>query len=227
MPQPFPAHKLGPYLPQIRRLQPANQEIVFCPSNWNSLALRPYLRHLLQVAPELAKGKITRGQVRQVGVIALRGDVAFATFFLASMIWGYGMVGYGRFRTEKMFSTKKRETILTAVRDAISRGDILSAYSEANLSYCGPAFFTKLFYFLGLVFKSNPLPLILDSRVSANLLKCNGNGFEARNYFRQRGAGRFATGYLDYVMDTNQWARDHNFKPDQLELFLFCPPLNF
>jgi hypothetical protein len=97
----------------------------------------------------------------------------------------------------------------------------------ARINRCGPPFFTKLFYFLGIVFGSDPKPLILDSRVAESLLKCNGHGFIAEGYFRQKAAARFVCGYNDYVKDINSWSAANHFNPDQLEMFLFCPPVGF
>lgn len=227
MSQPFPYQPLGPYLPEIRRLRPARQAIPFCPNHWNTPTLRPHLRPLLNAFPELTAGIVTRRQVHRAGVLAVNGQLPWNSFFLACMVWGYGTVGYGPYRTERMFLTPGRVAILTRIRNAVRRGDLPTAYREAHIDYCGPPFFTKFFYFLGLAFESRPRPLILDSRVSNSLSRCGGDRFDARVYFRQKGAARFPIGYCDYVADLNRWGRENNFEPDQLELFLFCPPVGF
>jgi hypothetical protein len=223
----FPAHKLHPYLPQIRGLVPALQTIRFCPNDWNARILAIHWNPLLIAMPQLVSGTITRQQVQQAGALAANGQLSWDSFFLAVMIWGYGTVGYGPWRTEQMFNTQNMAKIFANIRGGISQNRISVAYATAQIDYCGPPFFTKLFYFLGIIFGSNPVPLILDSRVAKSLLKCNGHQFNASNYFRQNGASRCVLGYVDYVTDLNNWSAANNFNPDQLEMFLFCPPVGF
>ena len=38
---------------------------------------------------------------------------------------------------------------------------------------------------------------------------------------------RSAVGYCSYVRDMNDWAANGGFAPDQLEMFLFNPPVHF
>jgi hypothetical protein len=181
----FPAHKLKPYLPLIRGLTPASQTIPFCPNNWNTPLLRAHLNPLLASIPQLASGTITRQQVQAAGHLAVRGTLPWDGFFLAVMIWGYGTVGYGPWRTEKMFQTPNVANIFTNIRNHISNNQISAAYAVdavARINRCGPPFFTKLFYFLGIGFGSSPKPLILDKRVAESLVKCYGHGFRPRGF---------------------------------------------
>jgi hypothetical protein len=227
MPQAFPSYKLQPYLGQIRKQAPASQTILFCANNWNTQALSPYLRQLLLAIPALSNGCITRQDVVQIGLLANQGKISWDAFFLAVMIWGFGTVGYGPWRTQQMFQTANFKTIYSDIRTHIQNRNVSKAYESAKISYCGPPFFTKLFYFLGKVFNSNPLPIILDSRVSASLVKCNRDDFDGSIYFKNKGASPFSNGYLNYITDVNQWSKLNGFAADQLELFLFCPPIEF
>lgn len=90
-------------------------------------------------------------------------DAAVVKAFLASMIWGYGLVGYGPFRTERILTRNStapdEETVnqLVAVAAiAQSKGGV-EAFDHvatqrrsgtAYLKYLGPAFGTKFLYFL-------------------------------------------------------------------------------
>lgn len=228
MPQNFPSHKLSIYISQIRASNPDVQTILFCPNKWNTTILAPHLASLLKMSPSLVNGSITRLQVAHIGKIAVNNNTIqdWNSFFLAVMIWGYGMTGYGPYRTGLMLSTKNFSKIYRTIRCMIQNNQIQKAYDQAKIDRCGPPFFTKLFYFLGLIYKITPMPLILDSRVSnsLSLKKC---GFANGIYFRQKAAARFGRGYYDYVQDMNYWSIQNHFRPDQLEFFLFCPPIAF
>ena len=227
MPQPFPAHKLQPYLEQIRQANPSQQAIAFYPNNWNIPILDTHFQTLLRTIPQLTSGCITRQWVEQIGNFASQNLIPWDGFFLAVMIWGYGTVGYGPWRTQQMFQTANFANIFASIRNQIQNNNVKEAYNLALIDRCGPPFFTKLFYFLGRVFNSQPLPVILDSRVAASLLKCNGNDFNGVAYFKQKAATRFSLGYMEYVSDVNLWGQANNFSPDQLEIFLFSPPVDF
>lgn len=227
MPLPFPSY-LAPHLANIKARTPATQSIAFCPSNWNSSALSTHWASLYKHAPHLAGGMISRTDVKNIGVLANKGVLLWDTFFFAVMIWGFGMTGYGPWRTEQMFKSKGFAKQFTDIRDAIAKGKIIEAYKAAKIDQCGPAFFTKVFYFLGLVFGRTPLPLILDSRVCASLLKCTDPTFKpVATYFKPNASVRHPTGYDEFCNDLNSWATANGFLPDQLEIFLFCPPVGF
>lgn len=226
MSQPFP-NKLKPQLDYIRGMDPAKQAIPFCPNEWNRRTLQPHLRQLFNAIPKLKNGTVTRRQVQYAGNFAHDGRLHWNDFFVVVMIWGYGNDGYGPWRTEHMLQTRDFARIYRKIREHISNNKIEEAYNAPHIDYCGPAFLTKLLYFLGLIFNSDPLPIILDSRVSKSLHKCNDEHFDGNRYFRQNGAARSAGRYVECVNDINQWGQANKFIPDQLEVFLFCPPLDF
>lgn len=217
-----------PHLGNIKARTPATQSIAFCPSNWSSSSLSTHWSSLHKHAPHLAHGMISRTDVKDLGILANSGVLPWDTFFFAVMIWGFGMTGYGPWRTEQMFKSKDFARRFTDIREAIKHGRITDAYKAAKIDYCGPAFFTKAFYFLGRVFGQKPLPLILDSRVCANLQKCADSKFKpVPSYFKANPSLRHPAGYNEFCNDVDSWAAANGFLPDQLEIFLFCPPVGF
>ena len=65
------------------------------------------------------------------------------------MLWGYGTVGYGPWRTQRMFATPDSGDMLQRAFGLIAENRIEEAYSGFRLDRCGPSFFTKFFYFAG------------------------------------------------------------------------------
>jgi hypothetical protein len=111
------------------------------------------------------------------------------------------------------------KTHLEKIAEHICKGNLPEAYDQVDICRCGPAFFTKFFYFVGLTYKVQPLPLILDARVAASLTKCSSPSFDPKARY---GIGKpDAPGYIAYVCDMNAWASHGGFAPDQLEMFLF------
>lgn len=96
------------------------------------------------------------------------------TAFVAAMVWGYGPVGYGAWRTKRIFSENKDavEQLLETAKIAQSEGGlaafrhIASKRGEAGgyLKYLGPAFGTKYIYFLTKASGKDTSP-VLDSIV--------------------------------------------------------------
>ena len=70
--------------------------------------------------------------------------------FLAVMIWGYGDLGYGSYRVNKMFSSLGVEEKISRVLDFCQDGQPLAAYeflAKNRVTQLGPAFGTKLISF--------------------------------------------------------------------------------
>lgn len=104
--------------------------------------------------------KLSRPEILNPGGDGERHQ-AVTTSFIAAMIWGYGQVGYGPYRTERVLTESK-----DAVASLVDIADIaqnptqggLRAFESiaANrmsspsgyLKYLGPAFGTKFLYFL-------------------------------------------------------------------------------
>ena len=172
---------------------------------------------------------ITRGNLADLARTAhAQHDPASARrLFLGAMLWGYGTVGYGPYRTAQMLKPTNVARILRSILDCIRNGAIRRAYEQFDLPMCGSAFFTKYFYFAGLGCDLTVPPLILDSLVMNQLeqwLRLDVTRF-ARFSRNKKGeisvVGRDATRYDHYLQVMNRWARDLRCRPDSIELFLF------
>lgn len=147
--------------------------------------------------------------------------------FLATMMWGYGTVGYGPYRTARMLTPSHATDVLSHAFTAIASGNLIDAYQQFRLPMCGSAFFTKYFYFIGLGAHITPQPLVLDSVVInrlETLLQLDVTQY-ARVTRNTQGVisavGYDATGYLKYVQLLNMWAHVLECRADSIELFLF------
>jgi hypothetical protein len=78
---------------------------------------------------------------------------------------------------------------------------------ESNVTWLGPAFFTKLLYFAGFDRTPGPQPLILDRFVAKTL------GW--------RTTGWTATDYGTYLDAATSWAGEYATTPDVVERTLF------
>ncbi|MFC1954564.1 hypothetical protein ACFLVZ_01925 [Chloroflexota bacterium] len=176
-------------------------------------------------------GTLKRHQVGQLAVEARNGSYfEVQKLFIAAMIWGRGFVGYGPWRTkESLNSNKAQETLETTVK-LISDGHIHAAYENFNLRYCGPAFFTKLFYFIGLGNMVSPLPLILDSRVVSSLRRIAAQEnldislFSKFVVTKRNSVGSvssYVSGYMKYIEEMHNWADQAGTKADYIEYYLF------
>jgi hypothetical protein len=99
--------------------------------------------------------------------------------FLISMAWGYGMTGYGRFRTNQVI---KNPGILGVLKDSgelAMAGDVISAFrvfEDAKPSGIKVAFATKYLYFASR--EQSREALILDSVIAKYLTKSTGKKYK-------------------------------------------------
>ena len=106
-------------------------------------------------------------------------DTAVVKAFLASMIWGYGLVGYGPYRTERILTRDSAMSDKQAIEQLVeiagiaqSEGGVAAFDHVATqrrrrtpyLKFLGPAFGTKFLYFLTKA-TSVPTTPVLDSVV--------------------------------------------------------------
>ena len=147
--------------------------------------------------------------------------------FIASMIWGFGTVGYGAYRTAKMFTTPDIDSILLKVFGYVQSEDLESAYQSLRISWCGPAFFTKFLYFAGLGGNLSMMPLILDSLVAnglENICDQSQVAFLKVNRY-DNGKINFVLrdweAYFQYLNLLHHWSHELSVRPDSLEYFLF------
>jgi hypothetical protein len=146
--------------------------------------------------------------------------------FLATMLWGYGTIGYGAYRTKIMLSDQKSTEIIQETFALVSAGNYLDAYKRFELPRCGAAFLTKYFYFVGWGSNTRPMPLILDSVVANSL---SGLGIDISLFVKVPRSSnekisyvvKWAEGYVRYVEMVNEWAAEMGCRPDSIEKWLF------
>ena len=138
--------------------------------------------------------------------------------FVTAMIWGYGDLGYGSYRTRKMFSTpdfvEKVERSHSLARDGL----VLEAYeylARNKIEQLGPAFGTKWLSFSSP--RNNPSP-IYDSFIAKWIKKFGGKDFEDFSMSSETWSVRTFSTYME-------WMRSHSselgIKLDDLELVMF------
>lgn len=189
---------------QLCKDDPLTQSIRWIPANWQKrLSEDADLEKLATTYPTV----ITRRDLQLIGQAASSRQL-----WLATMIWGYGTVGYGAFRTSAMLSTPHFEETLNKSIDLLKAGEIINAWNlftnpQTKLARCGSAFFTKFFYSVGLSQNLHPLPLVLDSVVYGAL----------RQHLNWEGT----IYYSAYVRQLNSWAETLQCRPDAIERLLF------
>jgi hypothetical protein len=124
---------------------------------------------------------LCRADVFQVADVWRRGDARSRELLVATLVWGYGPVGYGPTRLGRVLATSdldgRLDRALAPIRaDVPDRQDLLMAYrllrdpTQSKLDSLGPAFFTKLLYFAGYRRGVGGVqPLILDSVIASCL----------------------------------------------------------
>jgi hypothetical protein len=153
-----------------------------------------------------------------IGEIFDNPDNGIDAKFTTVMIWGYGAVGYGSFRTKRMFASPDFQLKLEKSSQLSQSEQPLAAYrylSKNKIDMLGPAFGTKWISFASP--RSNPAP-IYDSFIS--------------KWFQHFAADVFAQGpvsslpwnpstysiYLNWMLEQS---RLQDMKCDALELLIF------
>ncbi|MEV0981939.1 hypothetical protein [Streptomyces sp. NPDC049915] len=94
----------------------------------------------------------------------------WAEALVASYVWGQGRTAYGPHRLEDILAAAAVNTVIARAVAALLEQDAVAAYRTMRgaVKGLGPAFFTKLLYFLALALHSShpPCALILDQRVA-------------------------------------------------------------
>jgi hypothetical protein len=83
-------------------------------------------------------------------ILVADSEISVMEKFLAVMIWGYGDLGYGSYRVNKMFSSDGVEEKISQVFEFCQAGQPLAAYdylAKNRVTQLGPAFGTKLISF--------------------------------------------------------------------------------
>jgi len=201
---------------QIQSLQPGTQSIPYGVETWR--------RHLgpdqdLEFLALTYPCQISRGDLFRLAASARRSGSPedIRRVFLGAMLWGYGTVGYGSWRTQRMLSTPGSSDMLKRTFDLIAENRIEEAYSGFRLDRCGPSFFTKFFYFSGFEPGSRRYPLILDAVVRRSLMSfadADLSDFTGTSQWNLRG-------YIRYIQVMHEWAQELNCEAHNIEFFLF------
>jgi hypothetical protein len=203
------------YEAMIREIQPGEQSISYYAETWKRhLGKDEGLERLIQSCPR----QVTRGDLFKMAVAAKDSGEGrdLCRLFVGVMAWGYGTGGRGAWRTAKMIATPGYMELIKRTFDQIIEGKILESYRGFLLNWCGPAYFTKYFYFIGRGCGVSGYPLILDSRVK-NALEII--GIDLRQFVKP--SGWYPEGYYRYVQAMHEWAGDLGCDADQIEYFLF------
>jgi hypothetical protein len=196
------------------------QPIRWRPAAWKRPELeviRPEIEAAEHVSEELEGGWRC---IRRKHVLRLRSEFSERGVFAGAMIWGFGPVGYGAYRTARIVSSHSRDELgrrLVPLAVAASRGpeeawDAITD-KETGIRGLGPAFGTKITYFLarGADQPSAPLPLIADINTSWaiwDLCAIPRSAFGRSNYLR-------------YVETAHHWAQELQCPVDEIERALF------
>jgi hypothetical protein len=196
------------------------QPIRWKPAAWKRADLeviRPEIDAAEHVSEELEDG---RQCIRRKHVLRLRSEFGERGVFAATMIWGYGPVGYGASRTARIVSSHSRDDLgrrLAPLAVAASRGpgDAWDAITDKDtrIRGLGTAFGTKVTYFLASSADRPPapLPLIADINTSWaiwDLCAIPRSAFGRSNY-------------LCYVETAHRWAQELQCPVDEIERALF------
>jgi hypothetical protein len=161
---------------------------------------------------------LSRPLLRQSCQDAADSPAAALTAFLTVMAWGYGRVGYGPFRVQRIVaSVPDPGRCLQAAAATLVRSGPTAAYAllgdngVPRLPGLGPAFGTKYLYFCSP--PGNRPALILDRLVAAWLranagIRLNEVRWSARTYER-------------YLAAMSGWAEEMAVTDDELEACIF------
>jgi len=201
----------------IRSCDPSSQSVTFFPETWQrQLGWNRQYRNLAGVY----RGCISRGDLFKIATAAYNSPTEdkVISLFVGTMLWGYGTTGYGAWRTDKMLKTPAANRTIMCAWDLVCQSRVLEAYRICDLDRCGPAFFTKFFYFAGRGGSIAEYPLILDNIVYETLKSYLGTGVDK---YVKRSTWWWPEGYQRYTQDMHSWASDLGVAADQIELHLF------
>jgi hypothetical protein len=218
-------------LPQLAMIKPESQSIRYDASIWKRhLGNDPDLVALAGRFPT----QLSRADLATLATEAYSDAGLQRRLFLATMIWGYGTVGYGSWRTARMLGDARLPVVLGRAFAAVAKGDLLTSYDCMTIQRCGPAFITKFLYALGLgvaaqrmIAETPLLPLVLDSRVTKSLGLLDKDGDIVLSDYvilgRSGSVSYSGRGWLRYVRTMDSWAREIGCRADALEMLLFDP----
>jgi len=136
--------------------------------------------------------------------------------FIVSMVWGYGVKGYGRPRTARVLATNDAPGRLQAVVRTLMDEGAVAAYDrlgkDQRLRGLGPAFGTKFLYFCQSP-DQRPRALIHDEFVASWLRDSAGINLSPLAWSTRT--------YAAYLGLLHRWADELACEPDDVELAIF------
>ncbi|MER7889287.1 hypothetical protein ABTX15_05630 [Micromonospora sp. NPDC094482] len=169
-------------------------------------------------------GVVWRRDVFTVAEAWRAGDASARQLLAAALMWGYGPIGYGPWRTARSLEGDPDGTRLAHALDGLqaptlNEDGLQAAYQrlrdpkESRLPRLGPAFFTKLLYFAGYRRGAGgPQPLILDSVVARRLPGEAGV---------RRSSAWMSEEWLTYLRWAAGQAYGRGIEPDRVEMAVF------
>jgi hypothetical protein len=176
---------------------------------WQS-ALKEYAQFIDTLEPTL-----NRTQVKN---IVCDQSVDIISRFIASMIWGYGEVGYGPFRVKGILSNPDLDSKLQSTFDLANQGYWLESYArlrDCKIKGLGPAYGTKWLFFCSGPGQEMP---IYDSVIAKWIASNASEDFlgipTSSEYWRP-------LTYKTYVEYLNRCARDLKISVGDIELLIY------
>lgn len=159
---------------------------------------------------------INRADVIGACLEAHIGPEAAVRGFLAAMIWGYGKVGYGPYRTARVLgeTAGAADTLAEVARVALEDGGpaAFGWFAHNRLRGLGVAFATKYLFFCAAAGDAGPA-LVLDRLV---------RGWLARNAGWSLRLDWRVADYRDYVETVTAWASELGCGVSEAEYLMFA-----
>jgi len=184
---------------------------------WSKTPWKKYFPEHAGFFDNLPNQPLQRSEILQACSSADRSPDDAVQAFLAAMAWGYGPIGYGPWRTKRMFDedSDAGDRLHQVARSLISDGSVEAYRLLANscrLKWLGPAYGTKFLYFCPQA-PDRPPGLILD-RLVARWLR--------QHEVLDLSAAHWSTlTYENYVHAMRSWANELDLQPGELEEAIF------
>lgn len=140
--------------------------VKYVPAHWSTIT--PWPDQLLERSHGNAVA-ISRAQVVTVAREVVK-EGEWSEALVASYVWGQGRTGYGPHRLKAILDEPNLTEVLASAAAALQEQGAVAAYRVlyGAVRGLGPAFFTKLLYFLDQALDASAAPhaLILDQRVA-------------------------------------------------------------
>lgn len=150
-------------------------------------------------------------------------DVGFVKAFLLTMIWGFGDIGYGTYRTNKCLTLPENmDSVQKALKhiSASEQGSLQKAFIELNkIKGLGMSYLTKVLYFSTRAAGNKNYALIFDIRVATALIKLTSPN-EIVQLVTIAPSSNFDT-YIKYNQLIHKLAEHINVEAEQIEMYLF------